>query len=53
MIHLLNAWELRKVTNDTLRCNVGMVKIMERSGMPLEALRGQHKLADQVKQYAL
>jgi RimJ/RimL family protein N-acetyltransferase len=51
--YLLNICGLRKVTGGTLRCNVGMVRIMERSGMQLEAVRAQHELVDQVPQDAL
>jgi ribosomal-protein-alanine N-acetyltransferase len=53
MDYLLNACHLRKVTGGTLRCNVGMVRIMERSGMQLEAVRAQQELVDQVPQDAL
>lgn len=51
--YLLNVCRLRKVTGGTLRSNVGMVKIMERSGMQLEAVRAQQELVDQVPQDAL
>ena len=50
MHYLLYKCELRKVTGGTLRCNVGMVRIMERSGMQLEALRAKQELVDQVAQ---
>lgn len=53
MDYLLNACQLRKVTGGTLRCNIGMVRIMERSGMRLEAVRAQQELVDQVAQDAL
>jgi len=53
MDYLLNICRLRKVTGGTLRCNVGMVRIMERSGMILEAVRIQQELVDQVPQDAL
>lgn len=53
MDYLLNACRLRKVTGGTLRCNVGMVRIMERSGMVLEAVRAQQELVDQVPEDAL
>jgi hypothetical protein len=39
MDYLLMGHRIRKVTGGTLRCNVGMVRIMERSGMQLEAVR--------------
>lgn len=37
---------LRKVTGGTLRCNVGMIKIMERSGMHLEAVRARQEIIE-------
>lgn len=37
---------LRKVTGGTVRCNVGMVKIMERSGMHLEAVRVRQEIIE-------
>lgn len=47
----LLAWLLdrdcvRKVTAGTMRCNVAMVRVMERSGMSLEAVRLQQELLD-------
>ena len=51
--YLLSVCRLRKVTGGTLRCNVGMVRIMERSGMHLEAVRAEQELVDQVPQDAL
>jgi len=53
MNYLLNVCSLRKVTGGTLRGNVGMVRIMERSGMVLEAVRAQQELVDQVPTDAL
>lgn len=53
MDHLLNVCCLRKVTGGTLRCNAGMVKIMERTGMKLEAVRTQQEMVDQVAQDTL
>ena len=53
MDYLLNVCRLRKVTGGTLRSNVGMVRIMERSGMELEAVRAKQELVDQVAQDAL
>lgn len=44
MGHLLERAGLRKVTGGTLNCNVGMVRIMERSGMHLEAVRKQQEI---------
>lgn len=37
---------LRKVTGGTVRCNVGMIKIMERSGMHLEAVRVRQEVIE-------
>jgi RimJ/RimL family protein N-acetyltransferase len=51
--YLLNLCRLRKVSGGTLRCNVGMVRIMERSGMQLEAVRAQQELVDHVPQDVL
>lgn len=47
----LQAWlfdvaAIRKVTGGAMRCNVAMVRIMERSGMKLEAVRPQQELLD-------
>lgn len=44
--HLLRARRLRKITAGTLRCNLGMTRIMERSGMHMEAVRSQQELVD-------
>lgn len=41
---------IRKVTAGTLACNVGMVRLMERSGMTLEGTRRAQELADGVPQ---
>ncbi|OGT89687.1 MAG: hypothetical protein A2286_00430 [Gammaproteobacteria bacterium RIFOXYA12_FULL_61_12] len=51
----LLAWLLdldcvRKVTAGTMRCNVAMVRLIERSGMSLEAVRPQQELLDGVPQ---
>lgn len=51
----LMAWLLamacvRKVTAGTMRCNVAMLKLMERSGMVLEAVWPQQELLDGVPQ---
>jgi ribosomal-protein-alanine N-acetyltransferase len=51
--YLLNVCCLRKVTAGTLRCNVGMVRIMERSGMHLEAVRVRQELVNEVAHDAL
>lgn len=53
MDHLLGPVGLRKVTGGTLRGNAGMVRIMERSGMHLEATRVQQEIVDGVAQDAL
>lgn len=37
----------RKVTGGTLRANVGMCRIMERSGMSLEAVRARQEIVEQ------
>lgn len=44
--HLLQVRRLRKITAGTLRCNVGMTRIMERSSMRMEAVRSQQELVD-------
>lgn len=43
---LLSDGEMRKVTAGTLTCNVGMVRLMERSGMSLEGVRRAQELVD-------
>ena len=43
---LLHQPTVRKVTAGAMRCNEAMVKIMERSGMALEAVRPQQELLD-------
>lgn len=53
MHYLLNERGLRKVTGGTLRCNVGMLRIMERAGMELEAVRRHQELVDNQPQDAL
>ena len=45
---LLHTRGLRKVTGGTLDANVGMVRIMERSGMQLEGRRLRQELVDGV-----
>ena len=40
--------QMRKVTGGTLKCNIGMVKIMERSGMQLEVVRAQQEIVAKV-----
>ena len=46
MDYLLTECKMRKVTGGTLRCNVGMMRIMERSGMQLEAVRVKQQMVD-------
>ena len=46
MNYLLNECNLTKVTGGTLRPNVGMVKIMEKSGMEIETGKLKQKLLD-------
>lgn len=41
---------LRKVTGGTLRCNIGMIRIMERSGMRLEAVRVKQQMVEGIAQ---
>lgn len=53
MDHLFAAHEIRKVTGGTLRCNIGMIKIMERSGMHCEAVRARQELVEGEAQDAL
>ena len=43
---LASTGQIRKITAGTMACNVGMVKIMERSGMYLEATRKAQELLD-------
>jgi len=44
--YLLIELGMRKVTGGTLRCNVGMIRIMERSGMQLEAVRVKQQIVE-------
>lgn len=37
---------VRKITGGTLRCNFGMIRIFERAGMQLEAVRRAQELVD-------
>lgn len=46
MSYLLTECKMRKVTGGTLRCNVGMLRIMERSGMVLEAVRKSQEIVE-------
>ncbi len=44
MGYLFNDAKIRKVTGGTVRDNIAMIKIMERSGMHLEAIRKKQEL---------
>lgn len=46
MEHLFASKKIRKVTGGTLATNVGMIKIMEKSGMLLEAIRYKQEVVD-------
>ena len=43
---LLARGDIRKLTAGTLACNFGMIKIMERSGMALEAVRKAQEIVE-------
>lgn len=43
---LLTCPGIRKITAGTLGCNVGMLRIMQRSGMMVEGVRRQQELVD-------
>lgn len=43
---LFESCNIRKLTAGTLACNHGMIKIMERSGMVLEAVRKKQEIVD-------
>ena len=53
MGHLFGPVALRKVTAGTVRPNLGMRTIMERSGMHLEAIRQRQELIDGVEEDVL
>lgn len=46
MDYLFTKCQIRKVTGGTLRPNVAMVKVMEKSGMTLESTRPKHYIID-------
>jgi RimJ/RimL family protein N-acetyltransferase len=46
MAHLFAMHDMRKVTGGALRPNIGMISIMERSGMHLEAVRARQEIVD-------
>lgn len=48
MAHLFQSAGLRKITGGTLRPNVGMVRVLERSGMHLEGVRERQEIVDGV-----
>lgn len=50
---LLGQYCVRKVTAGTMRCNLAMVRLMERSGMAFEAARPKQELLDGVPQNLL
>lgn len=43
---LLTRKDIRKLTAGTLACNYGMIKLMERSGMSLEAVRRAQEIVE-------
>lgn len=43
---LLRQENIRKLTAGTLACNYGMIKLMERSGMQLEAVRKEQEIVE-------
>ncbi len=53
MTHLFDARGMRKVTAGTVRPNVGMMRIMERSGMQLEAVRRRQEIVEGVEEDVL
>lgn len=53
MNYLLGERNIRKVTGGTLNCNVGMIHIMEKCGMHLEAIRKQQEIVEGKAQDAL
>ena len=48
MRHLGTLKKVRKITGGTLSCNIGMITIMERAGMKLEAVKKQQELVGEV-----
>ena len=47
---LIDGEKTRKVTAGTLACNIGMLRLMQRSGMVEEAVRREQELVDGVAQ---
>ena len=50
MRHLLERGDIRKVSGGALKCNVAMVKIMQKSGMKPDGVRSAHELVEGVPQ---
>jgi ribosomal-protein-alanine N-acetyltransferase len=50
---LLESGKVRKVTGGTLRCNVGMVNVMSKTGMSLDGVRVGQELVEGVPQDVL
>ena len=50
MTYFIVERKIRKVTAGTLRANAGMVRIMEKSGMHLEAIKERQQLVDNAAQ---
>ena len=46
LVWLLDIDGVRKVTAGTLKCNFGMIRLMERSGMELEAIKKEQEIVD-------
>ena len=46
MDYLLRDCQARKVTGGTVCCNIGMIRIMERSGMHLEAVKVKQQIVE-------
>ena len=53
MAHLFERHGMRKITAGTVRPNVGMTRIMERSGMHLEAVRRRQEIVGGVEEDVL
>jgi len=53
MEHLFQARSVRKVTGGAVRSNAAMIRIMERSGMHLEATRSRQEIVEGVEQDVL
>jgi [ribosomal protein S5]-alanine N-acetyltransferase len=53
MGHLFAALGIRKLTAGAVRPNVGMIRIMERSGMHLEAVRSRQEIVEGVEEDVL